>query len=322
MSLFHVKREGKAVVQFIVGYEGISGGSEAIANIANNLCGDFKVFFAIGPLSNFNLWLSSKVSRGITNGDIDFLIIDRSAALEDFELIANRAKIVICSVHGFNRSAHGIEQQLANINIKYADVTHFVSEHQRSDFEGEYIQSVVIPNHCSAVATGCGPFDIGMVGMFNNPAKNIDLMISEIEKLPNVRAIIWGRLSRVIDSNKVHFSGFSSNKDKVFSSFKVLFSLSLNETFGMVVIQAMSAGKPCVLSSIEAHKMYEKCPGVFLVDPTDSEQIMVALKAAITMSESANSRQEIRNHWQDLYNDYAVKMQWLLFLDKIQNQER
>ena len=62
MSLFHVKREGKAVVQFIVGYEGISGGSEAIANIANNLCGDFKVFFAIGPLSNFNLWLSSKSS--------------------------------------------------------------------------------------------------------------------------------------------------------------------------------------------------------------------------------------------------------------------
>ena len=321
-SLFHMKRREKAIVQFIVGYEGISGGSEAIANIANNLCRDFNVFVAIGPLSNFNLWLSLKVRRGIKNGEIDFLIIDRSAGLKEVELVANRAKVIICSVHGFNRTAHGIKQDFANINIKYADVVHFVSEHQRADFEGEYKQSVVIPNHCSALADRSGPFDIGMVGMFDNPAKNLELMIAEIEKLANVRAIIWGRLTKEIVSNKVHFSGYSTNKDKVFSSFKVLLSLSLNETFGMVVIQAISAGKPCVLSSIDAHKMYEKCPGVFLVDPSNSEQIMVALRAAITMSGNSESKQKIKDYWQTLYNENSVKMQWLSFLSRIRDHER
>jgi len=46
------------------------------------------------------------------------------------------------------------------------------------------------------------------------------------------------------------------------------------------------------------------------------------LKAAITMSGNLESKQKIKDYWQNSYNENSVKMQWLSFLNRIRNHER
>jgi glycosyltransferase involved in cell wall biosynthesis len=58
----------------------------------------------------------------------------------------------------------------------------------------------------------------------------------------------------------------------IYNTFDVLINLSKQETFGMVVIEAMSAGLPCLLSSIPAFEQFRGCRGVRFIDETTSEQ--------------------------------------------------
>lgn len=310
-SLFR-NDDDSEIIQFCVGYEGVSGGSEAIAMIANLLSEFHVVYFDVGPLSNFNYWLSPKVKRGkaaVTKTKL--IICDRAAAPKPVD----KSIPLICSVHGFNHTAHKIAASIANRNINVASVVHFVSEFQRSDFLNEYRNCVVIPNYTNRIAVSSDTrdniADIGLVGMMTNENKNIKRMLDVLSTLPTNSAVIWGTVPQdTVLAPKIKFRGFSTDKKEIFGSFKTFLSLSKEETFGVAVIQALSCGIPCVLSDIPAHRQHKDCIGVFLVDENNLEGCLGAINNALEMAESITTRNNIIKYWEKRFSKDIVAKKW------------
>ena len=101
---------------------------------------------------------------------------------------------------------------------------------------------------------------------------------------------------------------YSMDLDRIFGTFDVLLSLSLEESFGLTVIEAMSRGLPCVLSDIPAFRAFEGVRGVRVVDPDSPDDVARALDSSFEIS--AEDREAIRQHWQDRYSVEAVVEQW------------
>lgn len=318
-SLFRDDDESE-IIQFCVGYEGISGGSEAIAMIANLLAEFHVVYFDVGPFSNFNYWLSPRIKRGVAAVTKTKLIIcDRAAALQS----VNKSIPLICSVHGFNHTAHKIDSSIANRNINVASVVHFVSEFQRSDFLNEYRNCAVIPNYTNRIALSSNTrdniADIGLVGMMTNENKNIKRMLGVLSNLTTNSSVIWGTIPQdTVLTSKIKFKGFSTDKQEIFGSFKTFLSLSKEETFGVAVIQALSCGIPCVLSNIPAHRQHKDCIGVFLVDENNLEECLDAINNALEMAESNTTRNNIIQYWEKRFSKDIVAQQWNHLIQKLE----
>ncbi|GAB5415412.1 MAG: hypothetical protein Cons2KO_30150 [Congregibacter sp.] len=205
--------------------------------------------------------------------------------------------------------------------ITKSDYVHFVSEPQAEDFAGLSLVYRVIPNSFVGFEQHGGETqplaaDVGMVGYFDRPAKNLRGMQTVMHSLPDLKAVVWGSLPVDFTGDpQLLLKGFSTDKWRIFSSFRVFLSLSEDETFGMVVIQAMSAGLPCVLSNIPAFQEYRECPGVYLVEPDNTAQITQAVKAALQTTPERSA--EIVKFWRSRYSPAAVRDMWLDYIHEI-----
>lgn len=317
-------RDGLSI-QFVCGFHGRTGGPEAIAGIANLLSRAHKVFFLANATSEFNQWLTRQVRRNSRlDKDADIFICDRSVGRKNLQTIAATGKPVIASIHGRPSALHGLRSDDAFTIFEFATHCHFVSSFQAEAFGDLAKNSFVIPNRTSNFFDDGSPpsgksFTVGMVGYFVRPSKNLEGNLSAARQSQAESILVWGNSESMPHDERVQFRGYSADQKAIFNSFDVFLSLSKDETFGLVVVQALSAGKPCVLSDIPAHRAYKDCPGVTLVDIDDHQAAAAALdKCFAQMGEQANEiRHAIQVYWAERYSDQPIADQWMAAIEKI-----
>lgn len=122
---------------------------------------------------------------------------------------------------------------------------------------------VLIPNGSEKVAVDQykrgQDVKYGSVATFNF-RKNQTQILQQFIDNNNSKLVLWGEgqllneLKMKYRRDNIIFAGQSSNKEKIFGSFDVFISASKSEGLPLSVLEAISAGKPLILSKIPAHE--------------------------------------------------------------------
>ena len=267
-----------------------------------------------------NRWLLAGVDRGKAKLDPpDLYICDRGIKHEDMVRLKRADVPIIASIHGLPTQSHGLGGEEGFRVFDYANTVHFVSDVQAREFQalGFGLECKIIANASDNLflpdEVGLEPVGrVGMVGYFTRPQKNLlgNLKVASASNASEI--LVWGPTDISDVSANVKLMGFNPNQREVFNSFDVFVSLSETETFGLSVVQALSAGKECVLSDIPAHRAYADCPGVTLVDVKDHKTAISALNTAL--GRKGKSRDAVHAFWKTRYSREAVSVQWMDWL--------
>lgn len=266
---FHRRYRGftdasKPPIFIFLGYQHITGQTIALANVANQLSTKFDcVFYAPNINELFErLDPSIKVTNQLRYCEGQTVIADVSIVSE-IRKIAPTAKIIL-SCHSFPDKAHSFDTSFFTAALEDTDIVHFVSEHQQTCFENSYpnIKSVgssfVIGNFLNIVSKTKGPNEhaLGIVGHLNREPKNGVVAINLMVETKASRLECWGAdeifgcTEEMTSDPRLKINGWSNDFKTIYESFDVLIFPSRFETFGLVVFEAISAGKTCVLSDI------------------------------------------------------------------------
>jgi hypothetical protein len=253
-------------IGFICGFHGKTGAPVAIANIANGLSRTFTVSFEVEPLSFYHTLLESTVKLETEIGnDKDIYFFDLRADLNVVKQKKALNKIVILTVHGLRPPANNLSDQHIDEMLFLADKVHFVGKVQQHSYQLPADKYFIIPNGVNTVNKTEKTNNIGIVGNLNKPKKNASLSVdvglkSECEKIH-----LWSTNKSYSKDNRIVSHTWENDRNIIFNSFDVLVFFSQQETFGLVVAEALSAGIPCVLSDLEAFLPFSECPGVVIV---------------------------------------------------------
>jgi glycosyltransferase involved in cell wall biosynthesis len=303
-------------ITFHCGFHGRSGAVYAIANIAKLLSKHYHVEFVSHPSSNYNELLHRSVRIVSTPSlDSDLFICDNECEHDFYERVkaAGRPLLIICQ--GFRDSLHGLDPAFVGKSVSYADHVHLVSRIQQESFELADERCFVIPNLTYQVQKESTTNCVGTVGDLASPRKNADLSV-RIALRSNADCIhLWSLGADRWKDPRVKVHSWESDKNKIYDSFDVLVFMSLEETFGMVIIEAMSAGVPCLLSKIPVFEQFSSCPGVELVDVDQVEEAIRVLNELL--SEKAELKERMIAHWRHNYSAEAIESRWLEQLERI-----
>ncbi|MBC7205143.1 MAG: glycosyltransferase family 4 protein [Methyloversatilis sp.] len=298
------RKKETTTISFHCESHAITGASIAIAAIANLLSKHWSVEFIASAQSTYNQLLAPKIRRSHNISETaKILIIDGQTPLEKIEKFRKSGKFVIIS-------SHGILQK--NIKLKKANaasLVHFVSTAQFQNIEAPPKNHFVIPNFCQRIRKTKSTSNVGIVGRVHDPKKNVPAALSAAINSCAKEIHIWGDTAKITNSSRVVQHGWSYNKEEIYNSFDVLVSMSEEESFGLTVIEALSAGIPCVLSSIPAYQTFAECPGVRIVRSCDSAAITEAINELLTNKE--DTREESIQYWITRYSEPAVEDKWI-----------
>lgn len=329
LSQLKLKKNNGLNISFYCNYqEHTTGATVAIACIANRLSKRHNVDAVIKPYSGysslFNLSVKQTFSKRKLQGKIIFVDIEQdNAAIEN---LLNRGKIIVLTCHAFPLHLHGVPQPKLIKNLTLSSSIHFVSEHQRSEFIQHYPEinisekSFVIPNYTRQSTKQTVTSNIGIVGFLSREQKNA-LHGIRLAQQSNAETIqCWGSeeifgLENPSSFSKLNINGWTDNLIKMHSGFDILLSTSQFETFGLVVVEALSAGIPCALSDIPVYReLYSDCEGViFLTD--DDEKDIQAINQLLEQSAQLKSR--IIDFWQQKFSNSTVETKWFDTISKI-----
>lgn len=301
-------------VQFVCGFHGASGGPVAIATTANVLSQEFRVSFVTGPASHFNRLLSANVTvLGEATDDVDLYICDANLPHPVLDEFRTRGVPVIVTVHGFKDASHGKSQAQITGSLDRADLVHFVSNVQQDSFQRAPGTFRVIPNLSEPVLKRQFGRNIGAVGRMDDPLKGAAKTVA-IGDASHAHAIhLWSSEGGEFASAKVVTHPHEFDKGRIYDSIDVLVFMSELETFGLVVIEAMSAGIPCVLSPLPAFAQFEDIPGVVIVKDGD------VASAANEVNRLLDKLDTVRPHlieaWQRRYSPDVIRSEWVECVD-------
>lgn len=273
------------------GFQGLSGGATATADIASGLATCFEVSFESCPTSHYNSMVSSQVRLvPELDADADLYLCDVSCDHGFMKRVKDAARpLVVCS-HGLPSQLHELDDARVTRSLDLADHTVFVSEVQRAAFGRSADTCSVIPNAVVPVRKRHRSNDVGCVGNLTESRKNVDASIA-IARLSGAERIhLWGAGTDRWRDPAVVVHPWERDRDRIYDSFDCLVFMSELETFGLVVIEAMSAGVPCVLNDIPVFRQFADCPGVRLVPARDTRD------AALLVDELLERRDELRPH--------------------------
>lgn len=302
-----IRKKENAEISFYCESHAITGASVAIASIANLLSKHWPIEFIASARSSYNQLLAPTILRSRTVSETSkILIIDGQTSLEKINEFRRNGKFVIIS-------AHGILQE--NIKFKKANaasLVHFVSTAQFQNIAEPPKNHFIIPNFCKKIRKTKSTSNVGIVGRVRDPKKNVATALSAALNSRAKEIHVWGDTTKIIDNSRVVQHGWSYSKERIYDSFDVLVSMSAEESFGLTVIEALSAGIPCVLSSIPAHQNFSDCPGVRIVSPCDSAAITEAIDELLSKKE--RTKEEAIRHWIERYseNEWIEKISIIL----------
>ena len=156
--------------------------------------------------------------------------------------------------------------------------------------------------------------------------KNQELGIEFIKVNPQYKLEIigdgpdFGRLRKIVESEGIgdrvsfHRGISEGDKNRILAKCSVLFSLSNHESFGLVILEAVSRGIPVIASDIPSHReIYDalKC-GVNLVDQNDLEKISLAVKNIDLWKGDLENKNIEKFHWGEITVRYLEAYESLM----------
>jgi len=303
-------------ITFQCGFHGETGGVFAIASIANLLAQRYQVEFLTNPSSNYNRLLSSKICFVETpNMNSDLFICDVTCDHYFLERVKKKGKLLIISCHGLLNESHGLESEQVKKALSFADIVHFVSPFQQDSFQLETGRFEIIPNATKKINKKRRTNNVGCVGNLNEVKKNVieSVNIGLASKADYIH--LWSIEKDIWKDSRVVTHNWEKNKDKIYNSFDVLVFMSQVETFGLVVIEAMSAGIPCLLSSIPVFEEFGKCPGVTIIDTDNKENTAAILNEMLENKDKL--RDPILEHFTNRYSEDVISEKWFSLVSKL-----
>jgi glycosyltransferase involved in cell wall biosynthesis len=156
--------------------------------------------------------------------------------------------------------------------------------------------------------------NVGTVGNLNLVNKNVNASVAIALASKANEIHLWSIEQDNWQTERVVIHDWEVNREKIYNTFDVLVFMSKEEALSMVVLEAMSAGIPCLLSNIPAFEQFAQTPGVLLVDPEDIENASDKLNELLDNKE--NLKAEILACWQTNYSHETVSNQWGGFISK------
>ena len=296
-------------IEFICGFHGKSGGPIAIASIANGLAKKFNVSFVLSPTSFYARLLSCEVkfTRKLDLSK-DVYIVDLSADENVVSQIKAHNKLIILTIHGLRNALHQLNSEHIDKMLSLADKVHFVGQVQQNSYQLPIESFFIIPNSAQAVNKTQTTGNIGVVGNLDEPRKNAAMSVeiglrSDCEKIH-----LWSTSIQFSHDPRVMHHSWENDKQKIFDSFDVLVFLSQQETFGLVIAEALSAGIPCVLSKIDAFIPFESCPGVILIEETELPNAHTHINRL--MLEKDSLKPQIQQFFQNNFSQLKIDQRW------------
>lgn len=297
-------------ITFNCGFHGTTGAVDSIANVANILSKKYSVEFYSFPASNFNSKLNDSVkivSKINLNSELFFC--DLSCEINFFKELKKLEKKLLLSCHGMLNSQYGLSADKKLEAISYADLVQFVSPVQQLEYQLEKNRYVIVPNMVKPVKKLNFTNSVGAVGNLNLLNKNAEASVNIALASKADKIHLWSLDDDRWDNDRVVVHGWEKNKEKVYASFDVLVFMSKEEALSMVVLEAMSAGIPCLLSNIPAFEQFSGAPGVYLVEPSDINSASDLLNQLLNFKESLKT--DIIEYWESNYSERVVSEQWI-----------
>lgn len=318
-----LKFPGKQITSFKInvtcGYHGLSGGSIAMANLASLLARGFDVDFLTYPTSNLNPLLGAGVRlRQNIDCGTDLFIADVMFDKEQLTAARKRgAKVIVCC-HGLPDTSHGLPPEYVTRSLETADKVVFVSAAQAKNFKLPQERYTIIPNVTSKIEKTVVTNNVGVLGNLDDPRKGAEKTVAVGLRSKAEHIHLWGMMNGSYRNSRVVVHSWEVNKKKIYDSFDVLIFFSEQETFGMIVIESMSAGIPCLLSNLEVFEEFCRCPGVVIVKDDD---MLLAHEIVNDMLRDKNGyRDQMIRYWRENYSIEVISKRWVKLIHEINPQ--
>ena len=262
-------------ILFWIPFYGYTGGSYAVVSTANLLSTVFDVSFLTRPTNVMNRYVSPRVRMVTHAADrYDFCIVEAGNDLDAMAALKRRGTRIIQAMHGAPDAAdgtknHGYDDEQVAAMMRLADSMQFISDVQLPFIEaGPARHWRKIPNFVLAVEKRRRSGAAGVVCDTRLPHKMADAAIRGAELSSASTVEVWGRHHGRHSTARVRWNGFSSDKQRMYDSFDVLVHMSRLENQPLVILEALSAGIPCVLAPLPTYQFLRALDGIFSPMPT------------------------------------------------------
>lgn len=322
------RKSGGLNISLYCNYHRATGATFALSCVASQLAAKHNVDAYVTPDSSYSRQLSLQVRQTFRprtlRGDIFIVDIEQENAILE-KLLANNKRVLL-SCHALPTELHSVPQPVLRRNLELATSIHFVSGFQQSEFINHYpdldieSKSFVIPNYTRQSRKRSWTGNVGIVGYLTRPKKNA-LKAIELAERSNARLTqCWGTdtiagLEKPDLYPKLRIRGWTSNLRAIHESFDVLISTSRFETFGLVVVEALSAGIPCVLSDIPVFRsLFSGCEGVVILSGNDEQDVRSINRL---LEQAPVFKDRIIRFWRDNFSNEAVKAVWFETISRL-----
>ena len=319
------KFSNQPTVEFNIPFYGFTGGGSAILTVANLISHDFSVSLFTHRTNIFNRYVSRRIKL-VTKPSLDrdvYIMESGTDATLMGSLLASGRKVII-SNHGFITTAvgaprnYGYDDKKILFALSNASSAHFLSQEQ-ADATMAFCPSIknarIIPNSVNSVARHRLNHGVGIVCDTTLPLKNVAAAILAAEASSASSVHVWGRFQDKYSSTRAIWHGFEKDKNRIYASFDVLVSLSLTETQPLTILEAMSAGIPCVLNDLSCYEFLKDVPGIWFVETGNIDQAIDAINTALKAD--AETRAALINYWRDHYSPDVAKSAWINYIRDI-----
>jgi glycosyltransferase involved in cell wall biosynthesis len=221
---------------------------------------------------------------------------------------------VIVSCHGFLKEGHGLNEEHVKTSLDMADKVHFVSQAQQNVFKLPERKHFIIPNTSQQISKTVSTSNIGTFGTLNSN-KNVEESVKIATASNACQIHVWGVEKDIWRNNRIIVHNWEKNRNKIYNSFDVLVFMSKSETFGLVVIEAMSAGIPCLLSNIPAFQEFNDCPGIIIAEDTEITSASTLLNKLLSDKEQV--KHEMQQYFQKQYSKNVIAEKWFKQIRKL-----
>lgn len=322
LSRLTIRRRSGLDISFFCNYQSTTGATVAITRIANHLACQHNIDAYVKRYGGYSRQLSLSVRQYFNpeslNGRLVFVDIEQENRV--VEKLLDNHKQVILTCHALPMLSHSVSQPNLVRNLELATHIHFVSMYQSSEFIRHYpdigieSKSFVIANYTGLSAKVTSTKNIGIVGHLNREPKN-GLRAIQLAQQSNAHLIqCWGSdtihgLDDLHSYSKLRLNGWTDSILKMHRSFDVLLSTSRFETFGLVVVEALSAGIPCVLSDIPVYReLYSGCRGIRFLTGNDQQDV---LSINQLLDQAQSLKKGIIQFWRINFSNQVIKSAWL-----------
>jgi len=309
----------KPKILFCVPFYGYSGGSYAVLSTADLLCAAFDVSFLTKPTNVMNRYVSTRVRMVSDIADrYDYCIVEGGADIGAVGDLKRRGTRIIMTMHGApptkdGTKNHGYSDEQIAAMMQLADSAQYISDVQLPFFENfPALHRRKISNFVLPVQKRRRSGAAGVVCDTTLAHKNADAAIRAAQ-LSKASAIeVWGNHNGKHSTARVHWNGFCRDKQQIYDSFDVLVHMSELENQPLVILEALSAGVPCVLAPLPTYQFLRSLDGVFFAAADDPAAVAGAIDRALDCPLPV--RQGLEKFWRDNHSPAAIQAKWVEYL--------